>query len=101
MCQSIRSANLKRKRLRHRWFPVNITEFLEKHLFYRTPPAATSGKFKVSKICKISVPAIFDCIWYHGLPLHCDKIVAKHDDHRKLFVVEPIHNAIINFRIFK
>ena len=101
MCQSIRSANLKRKRLRHRCFPVNVTEFLEKHLFYRTPPAATSGKLKVSEISKISVAAVFDCILYQGLPLHCDKIVLKHNGHRKIFVIESIHNAVINFRIFK
>ena len=35
-----------------------------------------------------------DCTWYHGLPLHCDKILVKHDVHRKIFVVESIHIVI-------
>ena len=30
----------------------------------------------------------------HGLPLDYDKIVVKHDDHRKIFVTESLHIAI-------
>ena len=32
--------------------------------------------------------------FFIGLPLHCDKIVVKHDVHRKIFWVESIHIAI-------
>ena len=58
-------------------------------LFYGTPPVTASGKNS-----KISVPAVFDCTWYHGLPLHCDKIAVKHDVKRKIFMLESIHTTI-------
>ena len=48
----------------------------------------------VSKFNKISDPAIFDYTWYHGLPIHCDKIVVKRDIHRKIFAVVSIHIVI-------
>ena len=72
----------------HRCFAVNIAKFL-RTLFYGTPPVTASGKNS-----KISVPAVFDCTWYHGLPLHCDKIAVKHDVKRKIFILESIHTTI-------
>ena len=72
----------------HRCFAVNIAKFL-RTLFYGTPPVTASGKNS-----KISVPAVFDCTWYHGLPLHCDKIAVKHDVKRKIFMLESIHTTI-------
>ena len=50
LCQSLfcnkvtghRPATLLRKRLWHRYFPVNFTKFLRSP-FYRTPPVAASG----------------------------------------------------------
>ena len=72
----------------HRCFAVNIAKFL-RTLFYGTPLVTASGKNS-----KISVPAVFDCTWYHGLPLHCDKIAVKHDVKRKIFMLESIHTTI-------
>ena len=49
------------------------------------------------EISKTSVPAIFDYTWYHGLPLHFDKVVVKRDIDRKIFVMVSIHIAIQTF----
>ena len=49
---------------------------------------------QVFGIRKVSVSAIFDYNWCHGLLLHCDKIVVKCNIHRKIFVVVSIHIPI-------
>ena len=53
---------------------------------------ATQGKIR-NKSLK-SVPTIFYYNWFHGFPLHCDKIIVKRDIHRKIFVVVSIHISI-------
>ena len=84
-----------KKRLWNSRFPVNNAKFL------RTP-------FSMKQL--LSLPPVnlepslwnqqhfsssyFDYTWYYGLPLHCDKIAAKRDIHRKIFVVVFIHLSI-------
>ena len=66
-------------------FSCKYCEIFQSTFLYRTLPVAASGGNwnQVSEISKISVPAIFNYTWHHGLPLHCDKIVIKRDIHRK------------------
>ena len=42
MVASLRPANLLKKRLWHRCFPVNFAKFIRTHFFYRTPLVAAS-----------------------------------------------------------
>ena len=86
------------------FFSTNDFSLLESCQLY------IAAKYKGSNCCKIKafiqrcsvkkvfsqilVQAIFDYTRYHGLPLHCDKIVAKRDIHRKIYVLMSIHIAI-------
>ena len=71
------------KRLWHRCFLVNIAKWWRKLSLEHSSGCLWQNWNQVSKISKNSVPAIFDYTWYHGLPLHYDKIVVKRDIHRK------------------
>ena len=64
---------------------------------------AASGKIrrKSLKSAKKSVSAGFDCVWFHGIPLNCDKIDLKHDVYWKNICggVHSYYNS--NFKTFR
>ena len=51
LIKGLKSCNFIKKRLQHRFFPVNIAKFLSTAFFYRTlPVAASKDKFLISNI---------------------------------------------------